>query len=148
MRIILREDIDKLGAAGEVVSVRDGYGRNYLLPRNLAAMATESDVARIEHERRSIASRQAKLGKELQAEADRLNQVSVTLARPVGDADKLFGSVTTRDIAEAAKAQGIILDSKKMVLDEPIKTLGMVEVPVKLGKSVTAKIKVWVVKKD
>ncbi len=148
MRIILREDIDKLGAAGEVVSVRDGYGRNYLLPRNLAAMATESDVARIEHERRSIASRNAKLGKELQAEADRLSQVSVTLARPVGDADKLFGSVTTRDIAEAAKAQGIILDVKKMVLEEPIKTLGMVEVPVKLGKSVTAKIKVWVVKKD
>ena len=148
MRVILREDLDKLGTAGEVVSVRDGYGRNYLLPRGLAMIATEKDVARFEHDKRVIAARAAKMSKELSAQAEKLNQVSVSITAATGEGDKLYGSITSRDITEALKAQGVIVDTKKLVLPEPIKTLGMTEVPLKLGPNVTATIKVWVVKKE
>jgi large subunit ribosomal protein L9 len=148
MRVILRENLENLGKAGEVVTVRSGYGRNYLLPSGLAVPATEKDEARLQHEQRVIASRVAKLAKELQSEADKLSQVSVSLARAVGEEDKLYGSVTNRDIADALAEQGLKVDAKKIVLDEPIKALGMTEVPIKLGHDVTAKIKVWVVKKE
>ncbi len=148
MRVILRENLDNLGKAGEVVSVRSGYGRNYLLPSGLAVPATEKDEARLQHEQRTIAARVAKLAKQMQSEADRLSQVSVSLARAVGEEDKLYGSVSNRDIAEALAEQGIKLDAKKIQLEEPIKALGMTEVPIKLGHDVTAKIKVWVVKKE
>ena len=148
MRIILREDMDNLGKAGEVVSVRDGYGRNYLLPRGMAVPATEKDEARLTHEQRVIAARVVKLAKELQSEADRLSQVSVSVSRAVGEGDKLYGSVTSRDIAEALAEQGVKVDSKKIQLDEPLRGLGMSEVPVKLGRDTVAKIKVWVVKKE
>ena len=148
MRVILREDMDNLGKAGEVVSIRPGYGRNYLLPQGLAVHATEKDVARLQHEQRTIATRQAKLAKELQSEADKLSQVSVSLARAVGEEDKLYGSVTNRDVADALAEQGIKLDPRKIQMEEPIKALGMSTVQVKLGKDVVAKIKVWVVKKD
>jgi large subunit ribosomal protein L9 len=148
MRVILRQDLENLGQAGEVVTVRDGYGRNYLLPRGLAAPATEKDVVKLEHERRVIAVRNAKLAKDLQSQVDKLSQVSVSLPRSVGEGDKLYGSVTNRDIAEALKEQGHPIEAKKIVLNEPIKTLGMTEVSIKLGKDATAKIKVWVVKKE
>ena len=148
MRVILREDLENLGAAGEVVTVRDGYGRNFLLPRGLAALATEKDVAKLEHERRVIAVRSAKMAKELAGEVEKLSQVSVSLARATGEGDKLYGSVTNRDIADALKEQGVTIDAKKIVLEEPIKALGMTEVPIKLGKDAVAKIKVWVVKKE
>jgi large subunit ribosomal protein L9 len=145
---MLRDDLDNLGAAGEVVSVKDGYGRNYLLPRGLAVKATEKDVARMEHEKRVIAARSAKLAKELQSQVDKISQLSVSIARSVGDEDKLFGSVTSRDIADALKDQGVTIDSKKILLDEPIKALGTTEVSIKLGKDAVAKIKVSVVKKE
>ena len=148
MRVILRENMENLGKAGEVVTVSPGYGRNYLLPSGLAVPATEKDEARMKHEQRVIAARVAKLAKEMQSEADRLSQVSVSLSRAVGEEDKLYGSVNNRDIAEALAEQGIKLDAKKILLDEPIKTLGMTEVAVKLGHEVTAKLKVWVVKKE
>jgi large subunit ribosomal protein L9 len=148
MRVILRENLDNLGKAGEVVSVRDGYGRNYLLPKGLAVPATDKDEARLQHEQRQIAARLAKLAKQMQSEAERLSQVSVSLARAVGEEDKLYGSVTNRDIAEALAEQGIQLDAKRIVLAEPIKSLGLTEVPVKLGHDVSATIKVWVVKKE
>ena len=148
MQVILRDDMDNLGKSGEVVNVKPGYARNYLLPRGLAIKATASDVKRVEHEKRVIAARTAKLAKETQAEADKLSSVSVSIARAVGEEDKLYGSVTTRDIAEALQAQGVTIDAKKLVLDEPIKALGLAEVGVKLGRGVTATIKVWVVKKE
>jgi large subunit ribosomal protein L9 len=148
MRIILREDMDNLGKAGEVVSVRDGYGRNYLLPRGMAVPATEKDEARLAHEKRAITARVAKLAKELRSEADRMSQVSVSVSRAVGEGDKLYGSVTSRDIAEALAEQGVKVDSKKIQLDEPLRNLGMSEVPIKLGRDTVAKIKVWVVKKE
>jgi large subunit ribosomal protein L9 len=148
MQIILKEDLDNLGKSGEVVNVKEGYGRNYLLPRGLAVVATADDLARVAHEKRVIAARAAKLSKETQAEADRLGQVTVSIARSVGEEDKLFGSVTSRDIAEALAEQKIVIDAKKLHLEEPIKTLGLTEVQVKLGHGVSAKIKVWVVKKE
>jgi large subunit ribosomal protein L9 len=148
MQIILKEDMDNLGKSGEVVNVRTGYGRNYLLPRGFAVLATAGDIARVEHEKKIIAARTAKLAKETQAEADRLSQVAVSIPRAVGEEDKLFGSVTTRDIAEALQQQGVTIDSKKIHLDEPIKALGLTEVSIKLGRGVQAKIKVWVVKKE
>jgi large subunit ribosomal protein L9 len=148
MRIILREEMDNLGKAGEVVSVRDGYARNYLLPRGMAVPATEKDETRLAHEQRVITARAAKLAKELQSEADRMSQVSVSVSRAVGEGDKLYGSVTSRDIAEALAEQGVKVDSKKIQLDEPLRTLGMSEVPIKLGRDTVAKIKVWVVKKE
>ncbi len=148
MRIILRESLDKLGEAGEVVTVRDGYGRNYLLPRGLAVPATEKDVARFEHDKRVIAARAAKMAKELGAQADKLSQVSVTIPASVGEGDRLYGSITSRDIAEALRAKGVNLDSKKLQLAEPIKTLGTTEVPVKLGPNLSPTIKVTVVKKE
>jgi large subunit ribosomal protein L9 len=148
MRVILREDLDNLGQAGEVVTVRDGYGRNYLLPRGLAAPATERDVAKLEHERRVISVRAAKVAKDLAGQVEQLSKLSVSLPRSVGDGDKLYGSVTNRDIAEALQAQGVTIDSRKIHLVEPIKSLGMTEVPIKLGKDAVATIKVWVVKKE
>jgi large subunit ribosomal protein L9 len=148
MQIILRDDMDNLGKSGEVVNVKEGYARNYLLPRGLAIKATAGDVKRVEHEKRVIAARTAKLAKEAQAEADKLSQVSVSIPRAVGDEDKLYGSVTSRDIAEALAGKGIRVDSRKVQLAEPIKALGLTEVPVKLGRGVTANVKVWVVKKE
>jgi large subunit ribosomal protein L9 len=148
MQVILKEDLDNLGTSGEVVNVKEGYGRNYLLPRGLAVPATADDVARVAHEKRVIAARTVKLAKEIQGEADRLGQITVSIARAVGDEDKLFGSVTSRDIAEALAEQKVTVDAKKIHLDEPIKALGVSDVQVKLGRGVTATIKVWVVKKE
>lgn len=148
MQVILREDRENLGKSGDVVTVKPGFGRNYLLPKGLALLATAQDVARVAHEKRVIAARNAKLMKDTQATADRLNQVSVSIPVTVGEEDRLYGSVTTRDIAEALQAKGVELDAKKLVLEEPIKSLGLSEVVVKLGQGVSAKIKVWVVKKE
>jgi len=148
MQVILRDDMDNLGKSGEVVNVKPGYARNYLLPRGLAIKATAGDIKRVEHEKRVIAARTAKMAKEAQAEADKLSSVSVSIARAVGEEEKLYGSVTSRDIAEALAAQGVKVDSRKIHLDEPIKTLGLTEVPVKLGRGVNATVKVWVVKEE
>ena len=146
MQVILRDDMDNLGKSGEVVNVKPGYARNYLLPRGLAIKATAGDITRVEHEKRVIAARTAKMAKAAQAEADSLSKVRVQIERAVGEEDKLYGSVTTRDIAEALREKGVTVDSKKIQLAEPIKALGLVEVPVKLGGGVTATIKVTVAK--
>ena len=148
MQVILRDDMENLGKSGEVVTVKEGYARNYLLPRGMAIKATAGDVKRVEHEKRVIAARTAKMAKEAQAEADKLSQVTVSIARVVGDEDKMYGSVTGRDIAEALAEKGMRVDSRKVLLAEPIKALGMTEVAVKLGRGVTAMVKVWVVKKE
>lgn len=148
MQVILRDDMDNLGKSGEVVNVKPGYARNYLLPRGLAIKATAGDIKRVEHEKRVIASRAAKMAKAAQAEADKLSQVSVSIERATGEGDKLYGSVNSRDIAEALRAQGVIVDAKKIQLADPIKALGLVEVPVKLGGGITATIKVTVAKQE
>jgi large subunit ribosomal protein L9 len=148
MQVILRDDLDNLGKSGEVVNVKPGYARNYLLPRGLAIKATAGDIKRVEHEKRVIAARVAKLAKEAQSEADKLSQISVSIAVAVGEEERLYGSVTTRDVAEALKDRGVIVDPKKILLDEPLKALGLAEVPIKVGQGVIATVKVWVVKKE
>src|SRR5262249_22226771 len=131
MRIILREDVPNLGKSGEVVSVRAGYGRNYLLPQGFAVIATERNVKEIQHQRKVIATRNAKMHKDAQSVADRLGSLDVRITRQAGEGGKLFGSVSTRDIEEAISKFGVTLDRRKIVIDQPIKTLGEHTVEVK-----------------
>ncbi|RMH45273.1 MAG: 50S ribosomal protein L9 [Deltaproteobacteria bacterium] len=145
MEVILTQDIEHLGSAGEVVTVKNGYGRNYLLPQGLAIAATRRNKAKLEHDRAAIERRVAKQRADAQAIADRLNGMTLKFERRVGEDDKLFGSVTSRDIADQLAVAGIEIDHRKIVLPEPIKSLGKFEVPVKVGSGVEATLKFWVV---
>ena len=148
MEVILREDIEKLGNRGEVVKVASGYARNFLLPKRLAVVANESNKKIVEQERHAHVRREAKLVDEAQDLSKLLTGVSVTIAQKAGEADQLFGSVTSKDIAEALALQNFIIDRRKIHLEEPIKQLGEFKVPVKLHKDVTAEITVVVVKEE
>mgnify|MGYP001167391462 CR=1 FL=1 len=148
MQLILREDVANLGKSGELVNVKPGYGRNYLLPRGMAVVATRGNVARIAHEKQVAETRAAKARKEAEGHAATLQGVEIVIARPVGDEDKLFGSVTARDIAEALAAKGHKVDHKKIALPAPIRTLGKNELTVKLAGGVSATIVVEVTKKE
>ena len=145
MKVILREDVQNLGKSGEVVTVKDGFGRNFLLPRKLAVLANEKNVRQLDHDRGVIAARQAKLKNSAQAEAGQLQSVQLKIARKVGAQDKLYGSVTALDIAEALAAQGKRIDRRSIHLPEPIKTIGSHEVEVRLHRDVSAKVRVEVV---
>lgn len=145
MKVILRQDYEALGHIGDVVDVKDGYARNYLLPRNIAYQATEGSLRVLEEEKRQNEHRQEKEKKSADNLGATLSSTSVTLKMKVGEEDKLFGSVTSQMIAEQLEAQGITIDKRTIELDEPIKTLGMFEVPVKLHARVTTTLKVWVV---
>jgi large subunit ribosomal protein L9 len=145
MKLILREDVDNLGKSGELVDVRNGYGRNFLLPRGKAVLANEKNLKHLEHERSVISAKQAKLKAGAMAIAGKIVQAKVLIKRKVGEQDKLFGSVTTLDIADALASQGITLDRRQIHLGEPIKTLGSFDVTVKLHSDVPAKVKVEVV---
>ena len=142
MKVILREDIHNLGKSGELVTVKDGYGRNYLLPRKLAVLANEQNVKALQHEQAVIAARQAKLKAGAEEQAKKLGTIKVTIKRKVGEQDKLYGSVTVLDIAEAVAAQGQKIDRRHIHLPEPIKTIGTHEVEVRLHRDVQAKISV------
>lgn len=144
MRVILREDVSSLGRSGEVVSVKDGFGRNYLLPRKLAVLANEKNIRQLDHERAVIEARQAKLKGEAQTQAKGLEAVQVKIIRKVGEQDKLYGSVTALDIAEALAAQGQKVDRRHIHLPEPIKALGTFDVEIRLHHDVQAMIKVEV----
>jgi large subunit ribosomal protein L9 len=148
MEVILREDIEKLGSRGEVVKVADGYARTFLLPKRLAVVANESNKKIVEQERHAHVRREAKLVDEAQDLSKLLTGVSVTIAQKAGEADQLFGSVTSKDIAEALEVQNFTIDRRKIQLEEPIKQLGEFKVPVKLHKDVTAEITVLVVKEE
>jgi large subunit ribosomal protein L9 len=147
MQIILVEDVPTLGKSGDVVKVRDGYARNYLLPRQLAVLATTKNLARVEHDKKVIADKVAKLRKDAGAIADKIAGISITLEKQVGAEDKIFGSVTAKEIADAVAAAGVSIDRKRIVLADPIRALGAYDVPVKLGADVSATLKVWVVAK-
>jgi large subunit ribosomal protein L9 len=147
MQIILREDVHNLGKAGEVVTVKPGYGRNYLVPQGLASHATAHNIKQVEHHKKVIAAAQAVKAKESQALADKLGAVQITLERQAGEDDKLFGSVTTRDVEAALKEKGIAIDHKKLVIADPIKAIGDHNVEAKLGGGVSAHIKVSVTAK-
>ncbi len=146
MKVILQEDVQNLGATGDVVDVADGYGRNFLLPRQLALIADERNVRRLEHQKRIAAARQAKILAEATELAGRLANVAVSIKRQAGAEDKIFGSVTTTDIAEALAAQGVELDRKSLHLAEPIRSIGVFSVPVKVHKAVEAAVKVYVIR--
>jgi len=148
MEVILREDIEKLGSRGEVVKVASGYARNFLLPKRLAVLATESNKKIVEQERQAHLRREVKVVSEAQDLGKMMGAVTVTIAQKAGEADQLFGSVTSKDIAEALAAQNFTIDRRKIHLEEPIKQLGEFKVPVKLHKDVTAEITVVVVKEE
>ncbi|MBM4397159.1 MAG: 50S ribosomal protein L9 [Deltaproteobacteria bacterium] len=147
MKVILNQDVDQVGRAGQVLDVSDGFGRNYLLPRGLALLATPRAAQQVEHRKRLVASRLVRQRKDADGLKARLEEVACKIAREAGEEDKLFGSVTTRDIADALAEEGIELDHRKVVLDAPIKNLGVFHVDVKLAPEVVAKVKVWVVAK-
>lgn len=146
MKLVLRQDVDKLGKRGEVVKVADGYGRNFLLPKQLALEATPGNLKRVERERRGVEVKRVRERQEAEDLARRLAAVSCTVARKVGENDALYGSVTNADIAAFLEKEGFDLDKRKIVLEEPLKALGIYTVPVRLHPEVTAEIKVWVVK--
>jgi large subunit ribosomal protein L9 len=146
MRIVLREDVEKLGRRGEIVDVAAGYARNFLLPKGKALHATDGNLKRVEQERRKFAVHLAKEKEDAAAMARRLAGISCTIVRKVGENDHLYGSVTPADIAEYLVKEGIELDKRRILLDEPIKALGIYTIPVRLHPEVSGEIRVWVVK--
>jgi large subunit ribosomal protein L9 len=147
IQVILQHDVDNVGKSGELVKVRPGFARNYLLPRSLAVPATTAQVNRVNHDKAVALAKSEKLKKEARGLADKISALTVTLAHKAGEDDKLFGSVTTKEIEAAVKAKGFDIDRKKMHLPDAIKALGTYEIPVKLLADVTATFKVEVVKK-
>ena len=146
MEIILREHVDNLGKRGEIVKVADGFARNYLLPRKLALPATEGNRKHVERERKKMEVREAGEKSSAEAIASRLGLIDIAITRRVGDTEQLYGSVTSADIADFLKAKGFDIDRRKILLPDPIKTLGDNTVPVKLHRDVTAQLKVTVAK--
>ena len=148
MEVILREDIDKLGTRGQVIKVAAGYARNFLLPKRLAVTATEANKKIVEQERQAHLRKEAKAKGEAEELGKLMGAVTITIAQKAGEADQLFGSVTSKDIVEALAAQNYSVDRRKIHLDEPIKQLGEFKVPVRLHKDVTVDITVIVVKEE
>ena len=148
MEVILREDIEKLGNRGQVVKVAPGYARNFLLPKKLAVAATPSNKKIVEQERQAHLRKEAKMQGEAQELAKLMTGTTVTIAQKAGENDQLFGSVTSKDVADALAAKNYTIDRRKIQLDEPIKQLGEFKVPVKLHKDVIAEITVVVVKEE
>ena len=145
MQVILLENVSSLGKAGDLVKVSDGYGRNYLIPQKKALLATEKSLKVIEHQKRQVQQRMEKAKKDAEKLGQRIEKLSCTFVKTVGESGKLFGSVTSMDIENFLKENGIEVDRKKISLEEPIKNLGMFTVPIKLHSEVTANLKVWVV---
>ena len=147
MEVILRENVPHLGQRGDIVRVADGYARNYLLPRNLVAPATEKNIRQLEHEKRQIFIRQEKAKREALKLAGQLKATSITIPMQAGEEDKIFGSVTTRDIAEALRTEGFKISRRQIRQEEAIKKLGVYHVNIKLHAEVEIPVKVWVVAK-
>jgi large subunit ribosomal protein L9 len=141
-QVLLREDIDNLGARGEIVRVKAGYARNYLLPRKLAVEATTNNVRQIQGERAALVKREAKERSSADAQAEQLRNLTLKFERKVGEAGVLYGSVTSMDIAQALKDQGYEIDRRRIVLREPIKRFGNYAVPLRLHRDVTVELPV------
>jgi len=148
MEVILREDIDKLGARGEMVKVTPGYARNFLLPRRLAVAANESNKKIVEQERQAHLRKDAKVQADAAELGKLMSSVEITIAQKAGENDQLFGSVTANDVAVALEKQGYSIDRRKVQLDEPIKTLGDFKVTVRLHKDVAVELPVHVIKEE
>jgi large subunit ribosomal protein L9 len=145
MQVILREDVDNLGKIGDLVKVKDGYARNFLVPTKKAIEATPKNLKAMEHAKKMVSDRIRTLKKTASADADRIKSLAITIKAKVGEEGKLFGSVTTMDIADAMQAQGVAIDKRKIMLEEPIKRTGDYTVPVKLHTDVVADLKVSVI---
>jgi large subunit ribosomal protein L9 len=146
MKIILREDVSNLGKAGEIATVRPGYGRNFLIPYGKAVLASDKNVREMEHQKRVIFQQQAKIKASAEAVAQKLAGMQITISRKVGEQEKLYGSVSNKDIADAIAKMGLQIDRHTIQLPDAIRELGTFDVPVKLHQSITASVKVWVVK--
>lgn len=146
MKVILRKDVDTLGKVGDVINVKDGYARNYLIPRSIAYVATDSSVKALEEEKKQEARRVEKERKSSEALAGDLEKTSVTIKMKVGEDDKLFGSVTSQMIADALKEKNINIDKRQIELEDTLKSLGIFDVNVKLPGGVAGKVKVWIVR--
>ena len=147
MKVILKQDVKGLGKGGDLVTVKDGYARNYLIPQGLVIPATDKNVRRIDHERTLIANRLKKEQQQAMELSERIAVASCTIAKRVGENNRLFGSVTSKDIEEALREEGILVNRKAILLEEQIRELGVYEVGVRLHADVTATLKVWVVAK-
>lgn len=148
MKVILIENIDKIGKMGEVLNVKDGYARNYLIPKNLAKAATPGNMKILESLKKKQAAENAKLLAGAKAMAEKLSNLSLTISAQAGEEEKLFGSVSNDIIAVALAEEGINIDKRDILLDEPIKKLGVYQVTVKTGPEVKANLRVWIVKKQ
>jgi large subunit ribosomal protein L9 len=146
MRVILKKEVQNLGDAGDIVAVRPGFGRNYLIPRGLAIPASEGSVRQLDHQKRLAEAIRKKEFETAKALGDKLSGTSISIRREAGEDDRLFGSVTNRDVAEALAAEGIQVDRKAIHLEDHIRTLGLFQVPVRLHRQVTATVKVFVMK--
>ncbi len=148
MKVILQEDVANLGKAGEMVRVRAGFGRNFLIPQGKAVFATTKNVRQLDHQKRQLATRAAKMSKEASAIAARVSAVSPTVQKRAGDGDRIYGSVTTRDIAAAFAVEGVEVDRRKIHLAAPIKALGVYDIEVRLSSAIHANCKLWVVSNE
>lgn len=146
MKIILREDVPKLGKRGEMKEVSEGYAINYLIPKKLALEATAANIALYEREKKFLKTKDERLTKEAEELLQRIGLLALTISRQAGESNKLYGSVTNQDIADLLKNEGLELDKKKILLDEPIKSIGEYEIPIRLHSTVTANLKVSVIK--
>ena len=146
MEVILRQAVENLGNPGDVVSVSNGYARNYLLPRGVAYQATEGNKKRISQEKARLEAAESSRRDSAQELAKKLEEVSITFAARVGEEGKLFGSITAGDIAQQLEAQGFTIEKRQIDLHDPIKALGVYRVPVRLHADVKPEIKVWVIK--
>lgn len=145
MKVILKEDVKSIGSMGQTVDVSDGFARNYLVPRGLAVEANVKNIRSLEHEKKVIQEKARKVKNSVQDLADRLANMTVVIKTKAGEEGKLFGSVTTMDIAEQLKNQGIEIDKKKISLDEPIKRLGTYAVNLRLHSEITAQVNIQVI---
>lgn len=148
MKVILREDLEQLGEAGSVVEVKNGYGRNYLLPRNLAIPASQANIRAVDEIKKQKDIRDKKRRKAAEVIKEKIEKLSLTAHVLVGEEEKLFGSVTSGDISELLKKDGVLIDKRAIELEEPIKALGVYTIPVRIARDVTANAKIWVIKKS
>ena len=144
MKLLLKEDVDGLGFCGDEVEVKDGYGRNFLIPKGKALLATPNNLKAFNHQKRVVQSKVKKVIATVQAIADEIAKVTCTVKKKIGDTGKMFGSVTAQDIADLLKVQGVDIDRRKIQITEPIKKAGEYKIPVKLHTEVTAEIKLVV----
>ena len=144
MKLLLKEDVDGLGFCGDEVEVKDGFGRNFLIPKGKALLATPNNLKAFNHQKRVVQSKVKKVIATVQAIADEIAKVTCTVKKKIGDTGKMFGSVTAQDIADLLKVQGVDIDRRKIQITEPIKKAGEYKIPVKLHTEVTAEIKLVV----